>query len=272
MSDLYNRDHAMTSNGKDDNDGWGESGWGDDGWGESPEAGAPGTGDAEEDDLGLAQTQALTPVRGPESEDWGASAQPASPGAAPVFPGEVADPQRFDVGKAAAPGAPESHLPPRKSERASAPVSAQPEEHVAPDAPLDMESALAERPPGEVVAEGFSAVEIEEGKTMAILVHAANVFGIPLWILPLFLQKDNGFAMFHAKQAAAGTAIILVGWVVVSVIGTLTCGVGLILGLALPIVGIWPAIWAMNGQAKKLPLVGDTVADIFKGQVPDKKS
>lgn len=269
---------------RNDESGWGDA-WGDDGWGDAPST------TPVEDEESLAKTQALNPVSGPLNDlDRPAARPPSSPSmraaGPPAVPSSHAPPPFEPAGKAAASGAPIDHLPPRKNKDAPTPGPAPaPGASSAPAPGAAASAAPTAAPtehlpprkasPGEAMtttgdAAGITAVEIEEGKTMAALCHAANVFGIPLWVLPLFIQKNNAYAIFHAKQAAAGSVVYWVGWVIVSIIGSLTCGVGLIFGLALPIIGIWPAIWAWNGQVKRLPLIGDTAADIFKNIHADK--
>ena len=269
--------------GNTDDSGWGDA-WTDDGWGETP-APAPA-----EDDVSMAQTQALNPVTGPMRPLHTLDAAPATP---PPSAAHAAPPT---AGPAAA-AAPESHLPPRKQRETEAgppgppphAAPAAPASHLPPRKQRETEAGPPGPPPGAAPAApshaaargealaaigddaNITTVDIEEGKNLAALCHAANVFGIPLWIFPLFIQKENPYAVFHAKQAAAGTAVYWAGWVLVSIIGSLTCGVGLILGLALPVIGIWPAVWAYNGQTRRLPLVGNLAADLFKGIQAEKK-
>jgi len=93
--------------------------------------------------------------------------------------------------------------------------------------------------------------EIQEGKIYAVLAY--------LWILcfiPLLFKKDNKFALFHAKQGLVlficsialclFRIIPLLGWVI-SIIGSIICG---ILGL----VGI---VQALMGNYWKMPVVND---------------
>lgn len=43
--------------------------------------------------------------------------------------------------------------------------------------------------------------EIEDGKTLAILSHASLLFGLPMFMIPMFM-RDNRFALHHSKAAA----------------------------------------------------------------------
>jgi len=40
-----------------------------------------------------------------------------------------------------------------------------------------------------------------DGRTMALVAYASMVTGLPLWLIP-FLQKNDAFALRHAKHAA----------------------------------------------------------------------
>ncbi len=93
--------------------------------------------------------------------------------------------------------------------------------------------------------------EIQEGKVFGVIAY--------LWILclvPLLLKKENKFALFHAKQGLVLFIceialwiigiIPIIGWLI-SVLGSLACGI-------LALVGI---IQALMGNYWKMPLLGD---------------
>lgn len=93
----------------------------------------------------------------------------------------------------------------------------------------------------------ISPEEAEAGKTMAIIAYF--VFFVPLLVEE---AKTNKFAMFHTEQAI----VLLIVNVIVAVIGTITCGIGLVLYLPLLIFYIIGIINAVKGEAKPLPLIG----------------
>ncbi len=93
--------------------------------------------------------------------------------------------------------------------------------------------------------------EIQEGKIFAVIAY--------LWILclvPLLLKKENKFALFHAKQGLVLFIceialwiigiIPIIGWLI-SVLGSLVCGV-------LALIGI---IQALMDNYWKMPILGD---------------
>lgn len=83
-----------------------------------------------------------------------------------------------------------------------------------------------------------------------------------LWILGLFVEKENADVKFHTNQglilfilnAAVGAVQLGLKWIPVvgRVIG-LCCGMVHALGIALMIVGI---VHAAQGQRKPLPVIG----------------
>lgn len=94
-----------------------------------------------------------------------------------------------------------------------------------------------------------SKEEIEKHKTMAIL--AWIIFFIPL----LTDAKDSKFAKFHANQSLLVTLIAILGSVLTSTV------IGAIVGIPLSIVAlvfwIMGILSAVNGQMKRIPIVGN---------------
>jgi len=89
--------------------------------------------------------------------------------------------------------------------------------------------------------------EIDSGKTMAIIAYF--IFFIPLIVDE---AKNNKFAMFHTEQSI----VLLILNVIVGIVGTITCGIGLILYLPLLVLYIMGIVYAAQGQVKEVPLVG----------------
>ena len=68
----------------------------------------------------------------------------------------------------------------------------------------------------------------QEGRIWAYLSYASIVTGLPLFVVP-FVQRNDAFAIHHAKQAAAAY-LILVGLIFAYfVISAITCGFGFFL-------------------------------------------
>jgi len=101
---------------------------------------------------------------------------------------------------------------------------------------------------------------VKEGKTIAIISY--------LWIIGLIIafvmnnNKRNYFASFHIRQMT-GLALISVlnGWVIYKFIGAWASG---IIGLVLFVLWVIGIIGAIQGEEKKVPLLGDQFQDWFK--------
>lgn len=90
--------------------------------------------------------------------------------------------------------------------------------------------------------------DIKNNKIWALL----SYFGV-LVLIPLLGKKDSSFVQFHAKQGL----VLLVGWVI-SWFPVFGWAIGLIV-FVLSIIGI---INVLNGEKKKLPIVGDLAEKI----------
>jgi uncharacterized membrane protein len=89
--------------------------------------------------------------------------------------------------------------------------------------------------------------EAEAGKTMAIIAYF--IFFVPLLVED---AKKNKFAMYHTEQSI----VLLILNVIIGIVGTITCGIGLILYIPLLVFYIMGIINAVKGEAKPVPLVG----------------
>ena len=83
----------------------------------------------------------------------------------------------------------------------------------------------------------YSQEDVETGKLWAVLSY---LFGI-LAIVPL-IQKDNDFALYHAKQS-----------LVLLIFAIPTCGGCVVGGVVLTVLGL---INSINGKYEPLPLIG----------------
>lgn len=89
--------------------------------------------------------------------------------------------------------------------------------------------------------------EIQSGKTMAIISYL--IFFIPLLMDDM---KKNKFVMFHTEQSI----LLLILNIAAGIIGTITCGIGLVLYIPWLILLIMGIMNAANGEVKPLPLIG----------------
>jgi uncharacterized membrane protein len=89
--------------------------------------------------------------------------------------------------------------------------------------------------------------EVEAGKTMAIIAYF--IFFVPLLVED---AKKNKFAMYHTEQSI----VLLILNVVIGIVSTITCGIGLILYIPFLVLFIMGIINAVKGELKPVPLVG----------------
>lgn len=114
--------------------------------------------------------------------------------------------------------------------------------------------AEAKKTEAEVVSGGKSGKGVsQDEKTMAIV--AWFLFFVPL----LTDQKDSKFVKFHVNQSLNLVLLSVAGYVVASVLMVVLIGF-----LLLPVVGIGVfVLWiiglisALNGETKRLPIIGN---------------
>jgi len=100
----------------------------------------------------------------------------------------------------------------------------------------------------------------DEGKLFAFLAYLLGIIG---FIIVLVAKKDNKFAMFHAKQSL----VLFLGWIISGVVWVLPIPVvhalvSGILYLLLLILWIMGMVFALTGQEKQLPVVGQIAAQL----------
>ena len=103
----------------------------------------------------------------------------------------------------------------------------------------------------------FSQEDIEKNKAMAVIAY----LGI-LVLVPIFAAKESPFAKFHSNQGLvlllAGIAYSIATGIINSIVHLAVLrsifSIAGLLFLALMILGI---VNAVNGKAKKLPVIGD---------------
>jgi hypothetical protein len=79
-------------------------------------------------------------------------------------------------------------------------------------------------------------------KMWAYLGYASMFIGFPLFIVPM-VQRDNEFALYHAKQAGGAFLMAVILGTLVGIAATVTCGIGVVL---IPLVFI-PMVPTIHG-------------------------
>jgi uncharacterized membrane protein len=129
--------------------------------------------------------------------------------------------------------------------------------------PAPKQAAMVTTQEGEVT---ITEQVAEAGKAMAVLSHLSTFLHLPLFLIPL-LQKDNPFALYHARQAAVGFVGLIVVYVILTAITAVTCGATFFLFGLVPIysigVSIIGALAANDGAIKELPVVGGVAQKLF---------
>ena len=89
--------------------------------------------------------------------------------------------------------------------------------------------------------------EIEKGKTMAFVAYL-------IFFVPLLMDeyRTNKFVMFHTEQSI----VLLIFNIAAGIVGTITCGIGLILYIPWLIFLIMGCMNALQGKVQPLPLIG----------------
>ncbi len=101
---------------------------------------------------------------------------------------------------------------------------------------------------------------VEEGKTMAIISYITLIGTIIAYVMNN--DKKNSFASFHIRQMIGLSIISLINsFGIARFSGT----VSLIISLILFVLWIIGFIGAIQGEEKKVPLLGDMFQEWFKG-------
>ncbi|MBW2972397.1 hypothetical protein KY359_05150 [Candidatus Woesearchaeota archaeon] len=103
-----------------------------------------------------------------------------------------------------------------------------------------------------------SSKDVEEGKVFAFLGVFLTIIG---FIIVLLAKKENKYAMYYAKQGLVLFVAYVILWIIgiIPVLGWIIAILGSILLLILWIIG-W--VYALSGEMKPIPLVGQ-FADKF---------
>ncbi len=100
---------------------------------------------------------------------------------------------------------------------------------------------------------------VEEGKTTAIISYITIIGLIIAFVMNS--SKKNSFASFHIRQMVGISIFALINSLV---IGRFSGIASMVIGVGLFVLWIIAFIGAVQGQEKKIPLLGDQFQDWFK--------
>lgn len=115
---------------------------------------------------------------------------------------------------------------------------------------MEEETKQQEVPKTEQVAQKIETVEekdIKDNKLWALL----SYLGV-LVVLPLIMKKDSKFTQFHVKQGL----VVLAGWILSWL------PFGPVIGIVALVFSILGIVNVLNGEQKKLPIVGELAEKI----------
>jgi len=100
---------------------------------------------------------------------------------------------------------------------------------------------------------------IEEGKTTAIISYITLIGLIIAFVMNS--SKKNAFASFHIRQMLGITLLSLVNGFVIARFSSIA---SMVISIGLLVLWVIALIGAVNGQEKKIPLLGDQFQNWFK--------
>lgn len=104
---------------------------------------------------------------------------------------------------------------------------------------------------------------VEQGKTTAIISYITFIGLIVAFIMNN--DKKNAFASFHIRQMTGLTLFSLINSFLIARIGSIGAMVSMVISIALIVLWIIAFIGVMKGETKKIPVLGDSFQDWFKG-------
>lgn len=93
----------------------------------------------------------------------------------------------------------------------------------------------------------YTQEDAANGKTMAIVAYL--IFFVPLLMEDM---KQNNFVMYHVEQSI----VLVILNIIIAIVGTVTCGIGLIFYVVWLVFLIMGIMNASKGECKPLPLIG----------------
>ncbi len=102
--------------------------------------------------------------------------------------------------------------------------------------------------------------EASRGKAMAVLAHLSILFGVPVFLAPLFL-RNNALALHHAKAAA----VIYVLFLLTGVLSFFTCALAFPLAMLCYVPALIGIARAAHGEKAGRWGLGDLGERIFSG-------
>jgi len=136
----------------------------------------------------------------------------------------------------------------------------------APPQPARPPAALYPPPTTSPDGHLYPVEDIDNGRLFALLGYLI----FPLWCIPL-IQRDNAFALFHAKQALTGLLIGMIAMIPIMIVAFATCGLGAFIALPLWYPMIMGIVHAANGEYIPCPWYGAMGENWFRGIIPDKR-
>jgi len=100
---------------------------------------------------------------------------------------------------------------------------------------------------------------VEEGKTTAIISYI-TIIGLIIAII-MNSSKKNSFAQFHIRQMVGLSVLALINQYV---IGRFIPMASMVIGLGLIVLWVIAFIGVMQGEEKKIPLLGEQFQEWFK--------
>lgn len=155
--------------------------------------------------------------------------------------------------------------PPQAPPQVPSPPSYPPQ----PGAPSHPPAPTQMAPPQQYAPTEKNPYDIEQGKAMAFVAHAGIIIGLPTCIIPM-MQRDNEFALHHAKAAAVNYMFFLVAIMGVIFIALITCGIGAVIAPVIYIPMIVGMVNVANGERASGWAFGNIGESIFSGmQIKD---
>ncbi len=101
---------------------------------------------------------------------------------------------------------------------------------------------------------------VEQGKTIAIISYITFIGTIVAFIMNS--SKKNNFASFHIRQMVG---LVLLSLINGFVIGSISSMISMVISIGLLVLWIIGFIGVVQGETKKIPILGEYFQDWFKG-------
>lgn len=102
--------------------------------------------------------------------------------------------------------------------------------------------------------------QVARGKALAVLSHLSILFGVPVFLVPFF-QRDDAFALHHAKAAAVTYALFLAA----VLLSFATCAIGFPFAMLCYVPALVGLVKASHGEAAGRWGLGELGERVFSG-------